>query len=97
MGADGSHSTCRQQVPEAERREYFHEYPFAWFGILCEAPKSAPELIYNHAQRGFTLISQRTESMQHMYFQCDPAEDVTARDRSPTAPSCASAASSTSR
>ncbi|MGW5239326.1 4-hydroxybenzoate 3-monooxygenase [Monashia sp. NPDC004114] len=77
VGADGSHSTCRQQIPEAQARQYFQEYPFAWFGILCEAPKSAPELIYNHAERGFALISQRTESMQRMYFQCDPDEDVT--------------------
>ena len=27
-------------------------------------------------ERGFALISQRTESMQRMYFQCDPDEDV---------------------
>jgi p-hydroxybenzoate 3-monooxygenase len=78
VGADGSHSMCRQQVPEAERRQFFREYPFAWFGILCQAPRSAPELIYNHSERGFALISQRTESMQRMYFQCDPDEDVEA-------------------
>jgi p-hydroxybenzoate 3-monooxygenase len=76
VGADGSRSICRQQVPAAERRDYFREYPFAWFGILCEAPKSAPELIYNHSDRGFALVSQRTEAMQRMYFQCDPAADV---------------------
>ena len=54
------------------RDQYFREYPFAWFGILCEAPPSAPELIYNHSERGFALISQRTETLQRMYFQCDP-------------------------
>ena len=58
------------------RRQYYREYPFAWFGILCEAPPSAPELIYNHSERGFALISQRTETLQRMYFQCDPGEDV---------------------
>ena len=78
VGADGSRSMCRQQVPEQERRQFFREYPFAWFGILCQAPKSAPELIYNHSERGFALISQRTETMQRMYFQCDPDEDVDA-------------------
>ena len=78
VGADGSRSLCRHEIPEAERRQYFREYPFAWFGILCAAPKSAPELIYNHSERGFALISQRTESMQRMYFQCDPEEDVDA-------------------
>jgi 4-hydroxybenzoate 3-monooxygenase len=76
VGADGSRSICRDSFPESQRRQFFREYPFAWFGILCEAPPSAPELIYNHSERGFALISQRTETLQRMYFQCDPHEDV---------------------
>ncbi|MBE7163364.1 MAG: FAD-dependent monooxygenase, partial [Williamsia herbipolensis] len=32
VGADGSRSICRDLV--ADRRQYFREYPFAWFGIL---------------------------------------------------------------
>ncbi|MFF0222905.1 4-hydroxybenzoate 3-monooxygenase [Streptomyces sp. NPDC004629] len=76
VGADGSRSLCRLAVPEAARTQYFREYPFAWFGILTEAPPSAPELIYSHSPRGFALISQRTESLQRMYFQCDPSEDA---------------------
>lgn len=75
-GADGSHSVSRRQIPESLRTHYFREYPFAWFGILTEAPKSAPELVYCHSPRGFALISQRTDTLQRMYFQCDPAEDV---------------------
>jgi 4-hydroxybenzoate 3-monooxygenase len=78
VGTDGSRSLCRREVPETERTQYFREYPFAWFGILAEAPPSAPELIYNHSPRGFALISQRTETLQRMYFQCDPDEDVDA-------------------
>ncbi len=78
VGADGSHSTCRHEIPRTHIRQYRKEYPFAWFGILCEAPKSAPELIYNHSERGFALISQRTDTVQRMYFQCDPDEDVDA-------------------
>jgi len=76
VGADGSRSICRHEFPEHQRRQYTREYPYAWFGILCEAPPSAPELIYNHSERGFALISQRTETLQRMYFQCDPEEDV---------------------
>ncbi|MBO0810556.1 MAG: 4-hydroxybenzoate 3-monooxygenase [Microlunatus sp.] len=76
VGADGSRSMCRHQIPAGACRQYFREYPFAWFGILCQAPKSAPELIYNHSDRGFALISQRTETLQRMYFQCDPSEQV---------------------
>ena len=75
-GADGSRSHCRQQIPEARRKWYFHEYPFAWFGILAEAPRSSDELIYANSENGFALISQRTETVQRMYFQCDPNEDV---------------------
>ena len=78
VGADGSRSMCRHEFPEADRRQYVREYPFAWFGILCEAPRSAPELIYNHSDRGFALISQRTESLQRMYFQCEPSEEAAA-------------------
>ena len=78
VGADGSRSLCRHRIPETERQQSFREYPFAWFGILCEAPASAPELVYSHSDRGFALISQRTESLQRMYFQCDPDTDVAA-------------------
>jgi len=78
VGADGSRSICRMEVPEADRRYYFREYPFAWFGILAEAPPSNPVLVYTHSRRGFALISQRTEMLQRLYFQCDPDEDVTA-------------------
>ncbi|MFD4351180.1 4-hydroxybenzoate 3-monooxygenase [Nocardia sp. NPDC058518] len=76
VGTDGSHSLCRHQVPDDQRKQYFREYPFAWFGILAEAPPSAPELIYNHSPRGFALISQRTDTLQRMYFQCDPSENI---------------------
>lgn len=78
VGSDGSRSICRHAVPEPDRVHYFREYPFAWFGILAQAPRSAPELVYARSERGFALISQRTETLQRMYFQCDPAEDVAA-------------------
>ncbi|MEU2232619.1 4-hydroxybenzoate 3-monooxygenase [Streptomyces vietnamensis] len=76
VGADGSRSMCRNLVPEDRRVRYGKEYPFAWFGILAEAPMSAPELVYAHSEHGFALISQRSESVQRMYFQCSPDESV---------------------
>jgi len=76
VGADGSRSLCRHEFPEDQRRQFSRTYPFAWFGILAEAPPSAPELIYSHSGRGFALISQRTPTLQRMYFQCDPHEDA---------------------
>ncbi|MYR07307.1 4-hydroxybenzoate 3-monooxygenase [Gordonia sp. SID5947] len=73
VGADGSRSVCRQLVAGAH--QYYREYPFAWFGVMVEAPPSAPELIYTRSAQGFALISQRTDTVQRMYFQCDPTED----------------------
>ena len=35
-----------------------------------------PELIYAHSDRGFALISQRTEAIQRLCFQCPIDEDV---------------------
>ncbi|MCY7396587.1 MAG: 4-hydroxybenzoate 3-monooxygenase [Nocardioides sp.] len=78
VGADGSRGICRDLVPQDRRRRYYREYPFAWFGILTEAPRSSEELIYTGGDQGFALVSSRTETIQRMYFQCDPTEDVTA-------------------
>ncbi|MFF0267023.1 4-hydroxybenzoate 3-monooxygenase [Kribbella sp. NPDC004536] len=74
VGADGSRSMTRSAI--ADRNEFFRQYPYAWFGILCEAPPSAPELIYTRSDRGFALISQRTDAVQRMYFQCSPDESA---------------------
>lgn len=41
VGADGSRSVVRSAVTGAAKSGYFREYPFAWFGILCEAPRAA--------------------------------------------------------
>nr|WP_218003094.1 4-hydroxybenzoate 3-monooxygenase [Nocardia asiatica] len=76
VGADGSRSLCRAQVAPDYRTQYFREYPFAWFGILAQAPPSSPELIYARSPHGFALISRRTDTVQRMYFQCDPGESV---------------------
>ncbi|MGW0782796.1 4-hydroxybenzoate 3-monooxygenase [Streptomyces sp. NPDC002913] len=77
VGADGSRSVAREAVTGAYGG-YFREYPFAWFGILCEAPPSSGELIYSNSPDGFALISQRSPDVQRMYFQCDPDTDTEA-------------------
>jgi p-hydroxybenzoate 3-monooxygenase len=74
VGADGSRTYTRFLIPEGRiRKDFFRQYPFAWFGILAEAPPSSDELIYAHSERGFVLISTRSPRVQRMYFQCDPA------------------------
>jgi len=75
VGADGSRSIARAAVTGSSTGGYFREYPFAWFGILCEAPPSSEELIYSNSPNGFALISQRSATVQRMYFQCDPGAD----------------------
>ena len=75
VGTDGSRSFCRRAIPSDTRQEHKIEYPFAWFGILTEAPPSAEELVYANSPRGFALISQRNETVQRHYFQCDPNEN----------------------
>jgi p-hydroxybenzoate 3-monooxygenase len=75
-GCDGSRTSTRFLIPEGEiRTDFFRQYPFAWFGILAEAPPSSDELIYAHSDRGFALISTRSPSVQRLYFQCDPQTD----------------------
>ncbi|WP_404429652.1 4-hydroxybenzoate 3-monooxygenase [Microbacterium lacus] len=78
VGADGSRSVVRPAVTGTSQGGYFREYPFAWFGILTEAPASAEELIYSNSPDGFALISQRSPTVQRMYFQCDPDADPNA-------------------
>ena len=80
VGADGSRSVVRSAVTGSSTGGYFREYPFAWFGILCEAPPSSEELIYSNSGEGFALISQRSPEVQRMYFQCDPETDPLALD-----------------
>ena len=40
---------------------------------MTQTPPSHHELIYARSDAGFALVSQRTETLQRLYFQCDPA------------------------
>ncbi|MEM5383629.1 4-hydroxybenzoate 3-monooxygenase [Paraburkholderia phymatum] len=76
IGCDGAQGVSRNAIPEALRRDYQRVYPFAWFGILVEAPPTSDELIYARHERGFALVSTRSHDVQRMYFQCDPKDSV---------------------
>lgn len=67
VGADGSHSRLRGQIPGA--RLHQKNYPFAWLGILAEAPPAAEELIYASHPRGFALFSMRSPTRSRNYLQ----------------------------
>jgi p-hydroxybenzoate 3-monooxygenase len=75
-GCDGFHGICRPSIPTGVLTEYDRVYPFGWLGILAEAPPSSPELIYAHHDRGFALLSMRSERISRLYLQCKPDEDI---------------------
>ncbi len=76
-GCDGFHrrlpvSTALDKV----LRTFSREYPFAWLGILAEAPPSSEEPVYAHHTRGFALLSLRSPTRSRLYLQCTPDEDL---------------------
>jgi p-hydroxybenzoate 3-monooxygenase len=74
VGCDGTQGICRPSIPHGTLTTYERIYPFAWFGILCEAPPSSNELIYALHERGFALVSTRSPEIQRMYLQVDPTD-----------------------
>jgi p-hydroxybenzoate 3-monooxygenase len=72
-GCDGFHGVCRPAVPA---RTFEREYPFAWLGILAEAPPSSAEVTYVHHEDGFALLSLRSPQLSRLYLQCRPDEDL---------------------
>jgi len=75
-GCDGFHGTCRPSIPEGVLTTYERIYPFAWLGILAEAPPSSAELVYSYHDRGFALLSMRTQQLSRLYLQCSQDEDI---------------------
>lgn len=75
-GCDGFHGICRASIPRDVLTIYERTYPFAWLGILAEAPPSSEELVYSNHDRGFALLSMRTSRISRLYLQCRPDEDL---------------------
>jgi len=75
-GCDGFHGICRPSIPAGVLTTYERHYPFAWLGVLAEAPPSSDELIYSNSDRGFALLSMRSPRVSRLYLQCEPDEDV---------------------
>ena len=73
-GCDGFHGISRAAVPPTAAATYEHDYPYAWLGVLAEAPPSSEELIYAHSERGFALHSMRTPKITRLYLQVPPDE-----------------------
>src|SRR5215472_14800284 len=76
VGCDGFHGISRSAFPEGSLTVYERNYPFAWLGVLAEAPPSREELLYMHHDRGFSLYSMRSPRITRLYLQCKPDEDI---------------------
>lgn len=77
-GCDGFHGVCRDAVPPGVLTAYERVYPFAWLGILADAPPASHELIYARHDRGFALATMRSSTLSRHYIQCRPDEDIAA-------------------
>ena len=73
-GCDGFHGICRETIPADLRRSFTISYPWAWLGILAEAPPATEELIYACHERGFALYSMRSRAVSRLYLQV-PADE----------------------
>ena len=77
-GCDGFHGVCRPSVPAGVLTELEYTYPFAWLGILAEAPPATKELIYAWHEHGFALYSMRSEEVSRLYLQVPAGESLEA-------------------
>ncbi len=73
-GCDGWHGVSRAAIPPGVLTFFERAYPFAWLGILADAPPSSDELVYAHDERGFALFSMRSPRLTRLYLQV-PADD----------------------
>jgi p-hydroxybenzoate 3-monooxygenase len=73
-GCDGFHGISRASIPVEAIQIHQRIYPFAWLGILAQAPVSLDELIYAYHGRGFALHSMRSPTVCRLYVQC-PTDD----------------------
>ncbi|MGC1415532.1 MAG: 4-hydroxybenzoate 3-monooxygenase [Candidatus Acidiferrum sp.] len=75
-GCDGFHGVCRPSIMTGTLNVFERIYPFAWLGILAQAPPSSKELVYAYHDRGFALLSMRSAQISRLYIQCPPEEDI---------------------
>jgi p-hydroxybenzoate 3-monooxygenase len=75
-GCDGFHGICRAAIPDRSVTEHDYVYPFAWLGILAEAPPATDELIYAWHEHGFSLYSMRSPTVSRLYIQVPADEEL---------------------
>ena len=75
-GCDGFRGICRPSIPSGVLTFFDRTYPFAWLGILVQAPPSCDELIYAYHERGFALLSMRSTEIGRLYMQVPVDADI---------------------
>jgi p-hydroxybenzoate 3-monooxygenase len=65
-GCDGSLGVANRAGPIFQRTE--RTYPFAWLGIIAQAPPANDELVYARHARGFALYSMRSPTISRLYL-----------------------------
>ena len=75
-GCDGFHGIARAAMPAGVVQGFERIYPFAWLGILAEAPPVSHELIYANHANGFALASMRSPRVVRLYLQCRLDENL---------------------
>ena len=76
IGCDGFHGISRKTIPKNVISSFNHTYPFAWLGVLVQAPPSSDELIYSNSVSGFALHSMRSPAITRNYIQCPPGDVI---------------------
>lgn len=65
-GCDGNLGVANRVGPVFQRTE--RTYPFAWLGIIAQAPPAYEELVYARHTRGFALYSMRSPTISRLYL-----------------------------
>ena len=74
--ATASTASAGAAMPAHILRIYEKVYPFAWLGILVDAPPVQNELVYAYHDRGFALFSMRSPTITRLYVQCAPEDEL---------------------
>ncbi len=74
-GCDGSLGVANRTAPNVTTR-IERSYPFAWLGIIAEAPPAHEELVYARHARGFALYSMRSPTISRLYLGIDARDTL---------------------
>jgi p-hydroxybenzoate 3-monooxygenase len=75
-GCDGFHGVSRPTIPANILATHELVYPFGWLGVLAETSPSKEVALFSHNERGFALLSMRSDVLGRFYLQCAPDENL---------------------